>query len=174
MVFPCLSCFEIRHCSCSVRLCFSFHSNFYSVLVWKTENVSLFFLFPVTYYYFLLPATKKHFWCFGPFLVCRMLMDDTYICSRALLVQIAYEGWSCSNQTWLKVIEIEMEKAIRSHSSHTHPRTSTGLFPMVHFWCFPEGVSAGQCSLCIQEPASLPPSWKWGNLNLVKSRLRNV
>ena len=111
MVFPCLTCTGIRHCRCSVRLCFSFHTNLCSVCVWKMEYVMLFFLFPITYYYFLLPTTKKLFWSFGPFLVHWVLMDDMYICSRALPVQIACEGWGCSNQTWLKVIEIEMEKA---------------------------------------------------------------
>lgn len=106
MVFPCLNCFGIRHCRCSVSLCFSFHTNLSSVLVWKMEYVLLFLLLPIMYYYFLLPTTKKLFWSFGPFLVHWMLMDDMYICSRALPMQIAYESWGCSNQTWLKVIEI--------------------------------------------------------------------
>lgn len=87
-----------------------------------------------------------------------MLIDDMYICSRALPVQTSCEGWGCSKAIWLKIIEIEMEKAIRSCSSHTHPPEQY-RFPMVRFWCFPEGVTAGQRSLCIQQPASLPP-WK--------------
>lgn len=129
-------------------------------LVWKKmEYVLPFFLFNITYYFFLFPTTKKLFWSVGHFLGRWMLTDDMYICSRALPVQTSCEGWGCSKAIWLKIIEIEMEKAIRSCSSHTHPPEQY-RFPMVRFWCFPEGVTAGQCSLCLQHPASLPPPWK--------------
>lgn len=156
MVLPFLNCFGIRRCRYSVRLRLSFHTNLNSVLVWKMEYVLIFFLFPITYYYFLLPTTKQLFWSFGPFLVHWMLMDDMYVCSRALPVQIAYEGWGCSNQTWLKVIEIEMEKAIRSRSSQTRPQdqyrfVSNGTFLVLS--------RRGQCrSVFTLHPTAFLPS----------------
>lgn len=49
MIFPCLNCFGIRHCRCSVRLRFSFPANLCSALVWKIEYIFPFFLIPITY-----------------------------------------------------------------------------------------------------------------------------
>lgn len=157
IVFSCLNCFGIAQCRCSVRLHFSFHTN---CVIFLSENGLCFAIFLVScnVLVYLLPSTKKLFWSCEPFLVHWMLMDDMYICSRALPMQIASEGWGCSNQTWLKVIGIKMEKAIRSSSSHRHPQdqcrfVSNGTFLVLS--------RRGQCrSALTLHPTALPPSWK--------------
>lgn len=155
IVFSRLNCFGITKCRCSVMLHFSFHTNLFYVLIWKR---TIFCYFSCNVFVYLLPSTKKLFWSCEPFLVCWMLMDDLDIFSRTLPMQIASEGWGCSNQTWLKVIGIKMEKAIRSSSSHTRPQdqcrsVSNGTFLVL-------SRRGQRRSALTLHPTALPPSRK--------------
>lgn len=142
------------------------------LLLFGRWSMFAFFLFAITHYYFLLPATKQHFWSFGHFLIHWMLIDVYLL--QSFTLQIFYKGWGCSNETTLKVIEIEMEKATRSCSSHTGPPdqyrfVSNGTFLVLS--------RRGHCRSVFTSSNGLSPFpiEKLGNIfDLVMTMLQNV